>query len=95
MTHDQIETQLEINVDAVTRATAQEHLNLFRQELALWNLKRHPLRVVRKCGMTTLMVGDRLWYELRPGTELIDLLIHIGARIESSVWGHHLERTTL
>lgn len=88
--HRQVERDLEIVLDNAYRLAAHAHLDLWRQQLAQFNLRRHVIVVRAVHGLNTLYVGDSKWWELRPGHAVTDLLISIGSSVESASWGGHL-----
>lgn len=89
--HQRIEQYLEIAIESAMQRAALDHLALWKKELAQYNLKRHPVKIVAYNGKTpTLYIGAHVWFEYRPGHPLTDLLISIGGTIDSAPWAHHL-----
>lgn len=79
-TAQSIAQDLELALDAAHRAAAAAYLRLWRRELAQHDLRRHAVSVN---GHGVLTVGDRTWFEMRPGTLLTDKLFAIGALADS------------
>lgn len=92
MTHDEVESHLACDIaDAYERAAAK-HLDLFRQELAQFNLKRHTLVVKPYHGQLCLWINFALWFELGRGKPVLEAIYRIGNRIDdnAATWAPYL-----
>jgi len=96
VTHEDIDTYLETEIDKATRSAACAHLALIREALAQHNLSRHKLTI--KHG--ELRIHGQAWWKYTSADSyrfpVMSTLRNVGELIDNAkTWPHNLEGVTL